>query len=79
MADSGGSEEEVNHVAEEKRYQRAGHPNMTVGKARGSVCLLQYNLPILVQRVRDQGEGKEVRLKSYERLQELREGGERVL
>jgi transposase-like protein len=40
---------------------------------------LDQKLPIVVPRVRDQGEGKEIRLRSYERLQEPRDREEGVL
>lgn len=41
--------------------------------------MLDQKLPILVPRVRDQRAGREVRLKSYERLQEPRDREEGVL
>jgi len=72
-------EEEVRQLAGE-RYQRnglAGHDRW--GEQGGSVYLLEHKVPIMVPRVRNQGEGKEVRLKSYERLQEPRDGDEGVL
>jgi len=73
-------EEEVRQIAGE-RYQRgAGLPGHNRwGKQGGSVYWLDQKLPIWVPRVRDQGEGKEVRLKSYERLQEPRDRDEGVL
>jgi transposase-like protein len=72
-------EEEVRQIAGE-RYKRSGLPGYDRwGKQGGSVYLLDQKLPIWVPRVRDQGEGKEVRLKSYERLQEFRDRDEGVL
>ena len=49
------------------------------GKQGGFVYLSDQKLPIMVPRVRDRGKGKEVRLRSYERLQEPRSGDEGVL
>jgi putative transposase len=72
-------EQEVRQLAGE-RYKRnglAGYDRW--GKQGGSVYLSGQKLPIEVPRVRDQGEGKEVRLRSYERLQEPRSGDEGVL
>lgn len=73
-------EEEVKQLAGE-RYQRGGglSGHHRWGKQGGSVYLLDQKLPILVPRVRDQREGTEVRLKSYERLQEPRDRDEGVL
>lgn len=72
-------EQEVKQLAGE-RYQRnglLGHDRW--GEQGGSVYLLDHKLPIMVPRVRDQHKGQEVRLRSYERLQEPRDGDEGVL
>ena len=72
-------EQEVKQLAGE-RYGRnglAGHDRW--GEQGGSVYLLDQKLPIMVPRVRNQGEGKEVRLRSYERFREPRDGDEGVL
>ena len=72
-------EEEVRQLAGE-RYQRDGLPGHDRwGEQEGSVYLLDHKLPIMVPRVRDQRAGKEVRLRSYERLQAPRVGDGRVL
>lgn len=47
-----------------------GRRDMTGGGSRGGLYLLDQKLPIMVPRIRDQGGDKEVRLRSYERLQE---------
>jgi transposase-like protein len=73
-------EEEVKQLAGEWYQRGEGLPGYDRwGKQGGSVYLLDQKLPIWVPRVRDQREGKEVRLKSYERLQEPRDGDEGVL
>jgi putative transposase len=72
-------EEEVRQIAGE-RYQRSGLSGYDRwGKQGGSVYLLDQKLPVMVPRVRDQGESKEIRLRSYERLQEPRDRDEGVL
>ena len=72
-------EQEVKQLAGE-RYQRNGLPGHDRwGEQGGSVYLLDHKLPIMVPRVRDQSEGKEVRLRSYEQLQEPRDRDEGVL
>jgi transposase-like protein len=72
-------EEEVRQLAGE-RYQRSGLSGYDRwGKQGGSVYLLDQKLPIMVPRVRDQRESKEIRLRSYERLQEPRDRDEGVL
>jgi len=72
-------EEEVRQLAGE-RYKRSGLPGYDRwGKQGGSVYLLDQRLPIMVPRVRDERENKEVRLRSYERLQEPRDRDEGVL
>jgi putative transposase len=72
-------EEEVRQIAGE-RYQRGGLSGYDRwGKQGGSVYLLDQKLPVMVPRVRDQGESKEIRLRSYERLQEPRDRDEGVL
>lgn len=72
-------EQEVKQLAGE-RYQRNGLPGHDRwGEQGGSVYLLDHKLPIMVPRVRDQVKGKEIRLRSYERLQEPRDGDEGVL
>lgn len=72
-------DQEVKQLAGD-RYGRnglAGHDRW--GEQGGWVYLLDHKLPITVPRVRDQVRGKEVRLRSYERLQEPRDGDEGVL
>jgi len=49
------------------------------GKQWGSVYLRDQKLPIQIPRVRDRRRGTEIRLKSYERLQEPQNGDEGVL
>ncbi|MGB9627547.1 MAG: IS256 family transposase [Thermodesulfobacteriota bacterium] len=72
-------EQEVRQLAGE-RYKRDGLPGHDRwGEQGGSVYLLDQKLPIMVPRVRNQHDGKEVRLRSYERLQEPRNGDEGVL
>ncbi len=72
-------EEEVKQIAGE-RYKRGGLPGHDRwGEQGGSVYLLDQKLPIMVPRVRNQQEGKEVRLRSYEGLQEPRDRDEGVL
>ena len=72
-------EEKVRQIAGE-RYKRSGLPGYDRwGKQGGSVYLLDQKLPMMVPRVRDQREGKEVRLRSYEQLQEPRDRDEGVL
>jgi hypothetical protein len=69
-------EQEGRQLAGE-RYKRnglAGYDRWR--KQGGSVYLSDQKLPIMVPRIRDQGEGKEVRLRSYERLQEPHSGDE---
>jgi transposase-like protein len=72
-------EQEVTALAGE-RYKRQGITGYDRwGKQWGSVYLRDQKLPILVSRVRNQQEDKEIRLRSYERLQEPRNGDEGVL
>lgn len=72
-------EQEVTALAGE-RYKRQGITGYDRwGKQWGSVYLRDQKLPILVPRVRNQQGGKEIRLRSYERLQEPRNGDEGVL
>lgn len=72
-------EEEVRVLAGE-RYKRQGMEGYDRwGKQWGSVYLRDQKVPILVPRVRNRREGKEVQLKSYERLQEPRDGDEGIL
>ena len=72
-------EGEVKQIAGE-RYKRGGLPGYDRwGKQGGSVYLLDQKLPIEVPRVRDGSEKKEVRLRSYERLQEPGDRDEGVL
>jgi len=72
-------EQEVKALAGE-RYKRQGIAgNDRWGNQWGSVYLRDQKVPILVPRVRNQEEGKEIRLRSYERLQEPRRGDEGVL
>src|SRR3974390_2024315 len=59
-------EQEVRELAGE-RYKRNGLPGHNRwGEQGGSVYLLDQKLPIMVPRVRNQQESKEVRLRSYE-------------
>ena len=72
-------EQEVTALAGE-RYKRQGMAGCDRwGKQWGSVYLGDQKVPILVPRVRNQQEDKEIRLRSYERLQEPRNGDEGVL
>ena len=72
-------EQEVRALAGE-RYQRGGLKGCDRwGKQWGSVYLRDQKVPIQVPRVRNQHEGKEIPLRSYERLQAPREGDEGVL
>lgn len=72
-------EEEVKQIAGE-RYKRSVVPGYDRwGKQGGSVYLLDQKLPIMVPRVRDQGERKEVWLRSYEQLHVPRDRDEGVL
>src|SRR5512139_3071397 len=72
-------EQEVRALAGE-RYQRGGLRGYDRwGKQWGSVYLRDQKVPIRVPRVRNQHEGKEIPLRSYERLQAPREGDEGVL
>ena len=72
-------EQEVKALAGE-RYKRQGMAGCNRwGKQWGSVYLRDQKVPIPVPRVRDQQGGKEIRLRSYERLQEPRNGDEGVL
>jgi hypothetical protein len=72
-------EEEVKLLAGQ-RYKREGLPGYDRwGSQWGSVYLLDQKLPALASRVRDRRGEREVRLRSYERLQELRRGDEGVL
>jgi putative transposase len=72
-------EQEVAALAGE-RYKRQGITGYDRwGKQWGSVYLRDQKVPILVPRVRDQPGDKEIRLRSYERLQEPRNGDEGVL
>jgi transposase-like protein len=72
-------EQEVTALTGE-RYKRQGMAGCDRwGKQWGSVYLGDQKVPILVPRVRNQQEDKEIRLRSYERLQEPRNGDEGVL
>ena len=72
-------EQEVTALAGE-RYKREGMSGYDRwGKQWGSVYLRDQKVPILVPRVRNQQEGKEIRLRSYERLQEPRNGDGGIL
>jgi putative transposase len=72
-------EQEVTALAGE-RYKHQGMAGCDRwGKQWGSVYLRDQKVPILVPRVRNQQEDKEIRLRSYERLQEPRNGDEGVL
>jgi NAD(P)-dependent dehydrogenase (short-subunit alcohol dehydrogenase family) len=64
----------VNEMVAEavKRFGGVGY----LGTINGEVYLGNQKLPIEVPRVRDQRERKEVPLRSYERLQEPRNGDE---
>ena len=72
-------EQEVRALAGE-RYKRQGMEGYDRwGKQWGSVYLRDQKVPILVPRVRNQQEDKEIRLRSYERLQEPQNGDGGVL
>jgi len=72
-------EQEVTTLAGE-RYKRQGMAGCDRwGKQWGSVYLRDQKVPMLVPRVRDRQGDKEIRLRSYERLQEPRNGDEGVL
>jgi len=72
-------EQEVRALAGE-RYKRQGMEGYDRwGKQWGSVYLRDQKVPILVPRVRNQQEDKEIRLRSYERLQEPWNGDGGVL
>jgi len=72
-------EQEVKVLAGE-RYKREGMEGYDRwGKQWGSVYLRDQKVPILVPRVRNRQAGKEISLRSYERLQEPRNGDEGVL
>jgi len=72
-------EQEVRQLAG-GRYKRGGLAGYDRwGEQGGSEYLLDHKVPIMVPRVRDQGEGKEVRLRSYEQLQSPRDRDEGVL
>ena len=72
-------EQEVKSLAGE-RYKREGmEGHDRWGKQWGSVYLRDQKVPILVPRVRNRREGREIVLKSYERLQEPQNGDEGVL
>jgi putative transposase len=72
-------EQEVKALAGE-RYKREGMEGYDRwGKQWGSVYLRDQKVPIVVPRVRNRREGKEISLKSYERLQEPQHGDEGVL
>ena len=72
-------EQEVRSLAGE-RYKRQGMEGYDRwGKQWGSVYLRDQKIPIPVPRVRDRQGGKEVRLRSYERMQAPWNGDEGVL
>jgi len=72
-------EQEVRSLAGE-RYKRQGVEGYDRwGKQWGSVYLRDQKVPIPVPRVRDRQGGKEIRLRSYERMQEPWNGDEGVL
>jgi putative transposase len=72
-------EQEVKALAGE-RYKREGMEGYDRwGKQWGSVYLRDQKVSIVVPRVRNRREGKEISLKSYERLQEPQHGDEGVL
>ncbi len=72
-------EQEVTALVGE-RYKRQGMAGCDRwGKQWGSIYLRDQKVPIPVPRVRDQQGGKEIRLRSYQRLQEPRNGDEGVL
>lgn len=72
-------EQEVKQIAGE-RYKREGLSGYgRWGRQWGSVYLWDQKVPVPVPRVRDRRKEEEVRLKSYERLQEPRHGDEGVL
>lgn len=62
------------------RYKREGVVGYDRwGRQWGSVYLMDQKLPVLVPRVRDRQVGEEIRLRSYERLQEPRGADEGLL
>ena len=72
-------EQEVRSLAGE-RYKRQGMEGYDRwGKQWGSVYLRDQKIPIPVPRVRDRSGGREIRLRSYERLQEPWNGDDGVL
>ena len=72
-------QEEVRSLAGE-RYKRGGLAGYDRwGKQWGSVYLADQKVPVLLQRVRDRRESKEVKLKSYEGLQQPRDLDEALL
>jgi putative transposase len=72
-------EQEVRALAGD-RYKRQGKAGCDRwGKQWGSVYLRDQKVPIEVPRVRDQRVGKEIRLRSYQQLQEPRNGDEGIL
>ena len=71
--------EEVAKLAGE-RYERGGLPGYDRwGRQRGSVYIKDQRVPIMVQRVRDTVNNREVELSAYERLQRPSDDDEGVL
>jgi transposase-like protein len=72
-------QEEVAKLAGE-RYARGGLPGYDRwGRQRGSVYIKDQRVPIMVQRVRDTVNNREVELPAYERFQRPSDGDEGVL
>lgn len=73
-------EEESYKIDGRERYAREGILGHDCWRNQGrSVNLSDQKLPVLVPKVRDQRGGREMRLTSYERLQEPRGADKRVL
>jgi putative transposase len=72
-------EQEVTALAGERHKRQGLDGYDRWGKQWGSIYLRDQKVPVLVPRVRNQRGGKEIRLRSYERLQEPRHGDEGVL
>jgi transposase-like protein len=72
-------DQEVKHLAGQRYERQEGVGPDRWGRQWGSVYLRDQKLPIRVPRVRDRRLGAEVRLQSYERLQEPQNGDEGVL
>jgi putative transposase len=72
-------EQEVNTIAGQRYEHQGGVGPDRWGEQWGSVYLRDQKLPIRIPRVRDRGGSREIRLKTYERLQEPQNGDKGVL